>query len=128
MKRTWKETLGWDNGLSLSTPKQGHLGQRSWSSNAHRRRRDHGRPPQDDLRHLRRSVLWPPVRGVTQFVSTSWVGRATGVQPSSYRLPGPVPVHSATFAGMKSWMNFMGLGQSGVSGMITMASDSHLGA
>ena len=29
IKRTWKETLGWDDGLSLSTPRQGHLGRRS---------------------------------------------------------------------------------------------------
>ena len=29
IKRTWKETLGWDDGLSLSTPRQGHLDRRS---------------------------------------------------------------------------------------------------
>ena len=28
-KWTWKETLGWDDSLGLSTPIHGHLGQRS---------------------------------------------------------------------------------------------------
>ena len=38
--------------------------------------------------------------------STSWVGRATGNQPSSHRLPGPVPVQSATFVGKEELDGF----------------------
>ena len=73
---------------------------------APRSRGDHGPPVQDGSWSLRRLVLWPPVRGATQLASTSWVGRATGNQPSSHRLPGPVPVQSATFVGKEELDEF----------------------
>ena len=38
--------------------------------------------------------------------STGCVGRATGNQPSSHRLPGPVPVQSATFVGKEELDEF----------------------
>ena len=60
--------------------------------------------------------------------SCALVGRATGIKASLYSLPGPVPVQSTTFVGRRSRVDFTSLGKGGVSGMITVASDSHLGA